>query len=285
MTRCVLPYWDYTNTTYLGMPAEFTPPTYVDDKGNTPAQSALRAAAVFPAGRLPPRSHSTAPTPTSTDALGIDSFFDTTVNNKPVPGYQSTIENAPHGYVHCAVMDCPTVVMGAVPYSSNDPIFWLHHCNIDRTWTCWTSISGHNNPSQSWFRNKKFSYVNEKGLKVDEGRERTLQRLTDRLRVRAARQTARAMQFRRPPRRGSPDDSGPGAVREDHALEAARPRHEEEDRAQRAHDHHGDLRRGGHVEQEDGPHAGDGGPRFPQLPVVANLVLRGIPLGPAAPLD
>jgi hypothetical protein len=160
-----LPYWDYTNTAYLGMPVEFTSPTYVDDKGKTQPNP------LYEPRRLPgwkaPASLALDGTDTDIDdALGIDSFFDTTSNGKPVPGYQSTIENAPHGYVHCAVMDCPAVVMGAVPYSSNDPIFWLHHCNIDRTWTCWTSISGHNNPTQSWFRNKKFSYVNEKGVKV-----------------------------------------------------------------------------------------------------------------------
>jgi hypothetical protein len=56
--------------------------------------------------------------------------------------------------------------MGAVPYSSNDPIFWLHHANIDRTWDCWTSISGHKNPTTASFNNKSFSFIDQNGNMV-----------------------------------------------------------------------------------------------------------------------
>ena len=28
-----------------------------------------------------------------------------------------------------------------------DPIFWLHHCNIDRLWEVWRGMSGHENPT------------------------------------------------------------------------------------------------------------------------------------------
>jgi len=61
------------------------------------------------------------------------------------------------------VMDCPVPVMGAVPYSANDPIFWIHHANIDRMWDCWTSISGHSNPTDATFLAQQFSYVDGKG--------------------------------------------------------------------------------------------------------------------------
>ena len=27
--------------------------------------------------------------------------------------------------------------MGAVPTSARDPIFWLHHANVDRLWSAW----------------------------------------------------------------------------------------------------------------------------------------------------
>src|SRR5207253_7963142 len=80
-----------------------------------------------------------------------------------VPGFQSSLEQVPHGAVHCAVMDCPVPVMGAVPYSANDPIFWIHHANIDRMWDCWTSISGHSNPTDATFLAQQFSYVDGKG--------------------------------------------------------------------------------------------------------------------------
>lgn len=154
-----LPYWDYTNTAYLGMPPEFISTTYVDPSGATvpnPLYEPRRA----PGWNLP----LTTPQPAMlngnatniNDALKLKSFFP----------YQSTIEQRPHGYVHCAVMGCPVTVMGAVPYSSNDPIFWLHHANIDRTWDCWTSITGNKNPATTSFNNKSWSFVNYKGNKV-----------------------------------------------------------------------------------------------------------------------
>ncbi len=156
-----LPYWDYDNPAQLAMPAEFTTPTYVDENGATQPNP------LFEPRRAPGWA---APSPNRLDttdtnitaALRIPKFLDSTT----AQGYQSTIEQSPHGYVHCAVMDCPITVMGAVPYSSNDPIFWLHHGNIDRTWDCWTSIPGHRNPTSTGFNNKRFSFVDQTGTLV-----------------------------------------------------------------------------------------------------------------------
>jgi hypothetical protein len=54
--------------------------------------------------------------------------------------------------------------MGLVPTSANDPIFWLHHCNIDRTWNRWLNQGqGRVNPSDSSFLNQEYSYVDEQG--------------------------------------------------------------------------------------------------------------------------
>ena len=32
--------------------------------------------------------------------------------------------------------------MGEIPYAGNDPIFWMHHCNIDRLWASWSPAAG-----------------------------------------------------------------------------------------------------------------------------------------------
>lgn len=154
-----LPYWDYTNTLYLGMPPEFTTPTYVNESGATvpnPLYEPRRA----PGWNVP------LTTPTAATLNPLATNINDTLKIKSYFPYQSAIEQTPHGYVHCAVMGCPVTVMGAVPYSSNDPIFWLHHCNIDRTWDCWTSITGNKNPTQASFNNKSWSFVNYRGNKV-----------------------------------------------------------------------------------------------------------------------
>jgi tyrosinase len=62
----------------------------------------------------------------------------------------------PHGLVHDLIGDD----MGDIRTSARDPIFWLHHANIDRLWTVWTKMAdGRANPppTSSWAQ-KLFSY-------------------------------------------------------------------------------------------------------------------------------
>jgi hypothetical protein len=148
-----LPYWDYTDTANLAMPKEFTQPTYVDGGGATVSNP------LYEARRAPGWSSGSTLNGAVTDinrALNLPYFLGS-------GQFQSTIEGRPHGDVHCAVAPCKNTVMGAVPYSSNDPIFWLHHCNIDRMWDCWHSISGHDNPNDPNYLKQPFSYVDENG--------------------------------------------------------------------------------------------------------------------------
>ena len=153
-----LPYWDYTNPQQLRMPAEFTTPTYVNASGQTVPNP------LFETRREPGWN---AP---GTNALSsTDTNIDQTLDATPLlttSGYQRRIELSPHGYAHCAVEECRATVMGAVPYSANDPIFYIHHANIDRLWDCWLSIKGHKNPDTTGFLDKDFSFVNEKGALV-----------------------------------------------------------------------------------------------------------------------
>ena len=161
-----LPYWDYTNTAYLGMPGEFTSPTYTNLQGQSVANP------LFEARRAPgweaPGTNALDPHDTDIDlALDNPYFLNTTDRTgNVVAGYQRTIELKPHGDVHCGVMPCRATVMGAVPYSSNDPIFYVHHANIDRLWDCWTSIAGHKNPATTAWRNKQYSFVDANGAQV-----------------------------------------------------------------------------------------------------------------------
>jgi hypothetical protein len=56
--------------------------------------------------------------------------------------------------------------MNNLQKAPNDPIFWLHHANIDRMWDCWTNIPGHKNPDDPTFLAKTFSYVDANGMEV-----------------------------------------------------------------------------------------------------------------------
>ena len=89
--------------------------------------------------------------------------------------FQQTLDRGVHGFIHCAVGNlCLAPYMGVIPFSANDPIFWVHHANIDRLWECWTTRNGRDaNPTndRDWMK-KKFNFVNEKGdlvtMKVSE---------------------------------------------------------------------------------------------------------------------
>jgi hypothetical protein len=157
-----LPYWDYTDPAQLAMPAEFRTPTYTNAAGQAVANPLYekRRATGWEQDTKKLKANDT-----DIDlALDNPNFLPT--NNpegEEEPGYQSTIESSPHGYVHCAVMGCRATVMGAVPYSSNDPIFWVHHCNIDRLWECWLS-KGNKTPAS--LMGRAFSYVDENGTPV-----------------------------------------------------------------------------------------------------------------------
>jgi tyrosinase len=50
--------------------------------------------------------------------------------------------------------------MGQVPYAAGDPIFWLHHCNIDRLWESWNRLP--NRPNPPW-PSRTFPFANGAG--------------------------------------------------------------------------------------------------------------------------
>lgn len=155
-----LPYWDYTDPANLAMPVEFTTQTYVNTSGQTVPNPLYDS-------RRDPGWNDGGTNKLDDDDTDIDrklknpKLLDT---SSTVKGYQSQIDGAPHGSTHCSVAECKRTVMGAVAYSSNDPIFWVHHANIDRLWDCWLSIPGHTNPSS--VLDISFTFVNTKGQLV-----------------------------------------------------------------------------------------------------------------------
>ena len=77
------------------------------------------------------------------------------------PGFCRHIDGNLHGNVHGAIGGD----MGIVPTAANDPIFWLHHCNIDRMWQSWNA-SGFSNPGDAAFKNERFTFADARGMAV-----------------------------------------------------------------------------------------------------------------------
>ena len=71
------------------------------------------------------------------------------------------IEQEPHNVIHVVIggwMNDPN-------FAAQDPIFWLHHANIDRLWNQWLNRNPkHKNPTENdtWM-NEEFEFFDENG--------------------------------------------------------------------------------------------------------------------------
>jgi tyrosinase len=74
------------------------------------------------------------------------------------------LENSPHGAVHVAVGGN----MGAFETAGFDPIFWLHHANVDRIWEVWLGQGGGRaNPTDdAWLSAIEYHFHDEAGAET-----------------------------------------------------------------------------------------------------------------------
>jgi hypothetical protein len=153
-----LPYWDYTDPQHADFPPEFASPDNGVGEIN-PLYDERRAPGL---GQLVHISAS------NTD-------IDDQLTESDFSAFQDGVEGRIHGFVHCAVGNaCGAPIMGLVETAANDPVFWLHHANVDRMWSCWSKrYSESSNPIEDpeWM-NQGFEFIDEKGnlvqMKVSE---------------------------------------------------------------------------------------------------------------------
>lgn len=65
--------------------------------------------------------------------------------------FTHALENGPHGEVHVevGVVNGAREAMARITVSPADPLFWLHHAQIDRLWAQWQIAMPRKNPSLS----------------------------------------------------------------------------------------------------------------------------------------
>jgi tyrosinase len=75
------------------------------------------------------------------------------------------LEVTPHGAVHVDVGG----LMVAFNTAALDPIFWLHHANIDRLWEVWRGMPGRSNTTEAaWLTGVTFHFHDENAAELDE---------------------------------------------------------------------------------------------------------------------
>jgi hypothetical protein len=84
-------------------------------------------------------------------------------NVNSVQGFCSAISSGIHGRIHVLVGNSKG--MGAVPYACRDPLFWVHHSNIDRMWISWNKTGGKNPTTATW-ASKAFVFADANGVRA-----------------------------------------------------------------------------------------------------------------------
>lgn len=166
-----LPFWDYSASATQGntYPARALPLIFRSPTAGNPLYTVNRNAGVNAGQQLASSatSHATAFTFTNfTGPTGSSASFGSQQVAAPNHSAQphGRLESTPHDSVHGSIGGW----MGAFSTAARDPIFWLHHANIDRLWNLWLAQGGGRmDPNNSTWCNQVFSFFNENGTQVN----------------------------------------------------------------------------------------------------------------------
>lgn len=135
-----LPYWNYQTNAALH-------PDYRNSAAGNPLYDASRSSSINSGGSLP---------------ASIGTAIDNALLEIPYYDFQSGI-NGPHGSVHVTVGGN----MVSVSSAAKDPLFWLHHCNVDRLWDQWLGkCAGRTAPTDAAWLNKSYTFFDETGAAI-----------------------------------------------------------------------------------------------------------------------
>ena len=93
------------------------------------------------------------------DALNEKFYIDSPNGNL---GFNPRLDQNPHFFTHFALGGD----MAEFSTVGGDPMFYLHHANIDRLWESWNRL-GNKNPTDPDYLNRKFSYGDRSGKRMD----------------------------------------------------------------------------------------------------------------------
>ncbi len=155
-----LPFWFYDPTTpaTLALPPAFLAPLNRDGDENA-LYTSRRETSIMAGGRVNKDDVETSGWP---NRFSSQSPFTPTFGG-PQTGWShrgstvGSLEREPHGLVHGDVGG-PFGLMSLFETAAQDPIFWLHHANIDRLWDVWRNGQGHQNPIDSAWLTRPFNF-------------------------------------------------------------------------------------------------------------------------------
>lgn len=131
-----LPYWNYSDPDHPDasfLPAEFRVPTRTVHgvEVSNPLFDATRNPGPIPA-------EDTDLVPALSESRFVGGVPDVGFGGTDADRRFGDVESTPHNFVHVDIAG----LMLSPATAGQDPIFWLHHANIDRLWEVWLSLPG-----------------------------------------------------------------------------------------------------------------------------------------------
>lgn len=166
--KLALPFWDYTNDTQRAIPEPLRNPA----NAQNPLFVTERAPGINQGAQVPASAtvFTTAMSFTNfTSPQGSGLSFGGQRVPQPVHfgGVFGQLESQPHNIIH-VLTGGQTGWMSDPNLAARDPIFWLHHANIDRLWNVWKARGGGRvDPTDQNWLDQKFVFFDENGQKVE----------------------------------------------------------------------------------------------------------------------
>jgi tyrosinase len=170
-----LPYWPWEQSGQNVLPAPFRAPTYrgatnhlfdgtrtVANRGGPLRPDSQSSSGSFAIDWENARTTGQFTTPYPELSYGGLKRPKTTLPQKPQSTDHGVMESQAHDLIHDAIAGN----MGDPKTAANDPIFWLHHANVDRLWNQWLNGRGHENPTDPDWYDQQFAFYDESGTRV-----------------------------------------------------------------------------------------------------------------------
>jgi tyrosinase len=136
-----LPYWDWTSDSShsIGIPKAFTDRTQADGSKNPLLSSYINVPSANP-----PQKRWTRRNPGDPSELPTTADVENALNESDYLQFSIAVQD-----IHDGVHGWTGGDMGMVPVAAFDPVFFSHHCMIDRLWSRWQELYGVNNVPSS----------------------------------------------------------------------------------------------------------------------------------------
>jgi tyrosinase len=158
-----LPFWDYgAGGQQATLPVGFRNPT-VNGSPN-PLFVSQRASGINAGLALSPAVASATRALRASRFVGTSEFGGGITAVAQFSNGTGQVENQPHNVIHDAVGGNGGL-MADPDAAAADPIFWIHHANIDRLWFMWSSPR-HRDPTNPRWTGQSFSFFDANGHRV-----------------------------------------------------------------------------------------------------------------------